>query len=309
MNLSGVNTNLLVSLNALLREQNVSRAAEAVGLTQSSMSHALAQLRAHFGDRLLVPSGRRMVLTERGKALVEPVGLAVAHVARVFDRESGFDPSTSHRTFSIVATDNIELFLLPKLMATLHREAPHVDLRVHHLPMDWMKALMSGDVDLKLGRQYRIPPSFRSEELFEERFTCVVRRDHPLRPARPTLRQLADLSYVDVVPTGAAGVDTRGLVDDLLAQQGLQRRVALTVTHFLVAPHVVASSDLALVASERVIGPYVALLRLRALQLPVHVPGYRLTQVWAQRSDDDDGHRWLRRALARVSRDSPVSGP
>src|SRR5215831_16700916 len=128
MNLAGVNTNLLVALNALLREQNVSRAAEAMGLTQSSMSHALSHLRAHFGDRLLVPSGRRMVLTERGRTLVEPVGLAVAQVERVFTPVSTFDPATSDRTFRIVATDNIEVFLLPRLIARLSRQAPHVDL-------------------------------------------------------------------------------------------------------------------------------------------------------------------------------------
>src|SRR6516162_2450994 len=98
MNVAGVNTNLLVSLNPLPREPNVFRAAEAVGLTQSSMSHALAQLRAHFGDRLLVPSGRRMVLTERRRALVESAGPAVAHVERVFAPVSGFDPATSDRT-------------------------------------------------------------------------------------------------------------------------------------------------------------------------------------------------------------------
>src|SRR5262245_42333914 len=178
MNLAGINTNLLVALNALLREQNVSRAAESMGLTQSSMSHALAQLRAHFGDRLLVPSGRRMVLTERGRTLVEPVGLAVAQVERVFTPVSGVDPSTSDRTFRIVATDNIEVFLLPKLMARLRKQAPRVALRVHHLPFDWMRALANGEADLKLGRQYRIPLAFRSEELFEERFTCVVRHDH-----------------------------------------------------------------------------------------------------------------------------------
>src|SRR5262249_19212221 len=228
---------------------------------------------------------------------------AVAHVERVFAPVSGFDPSTSDRTFRIVATDNVELFLLPKLMAWLGRDAPRVSLRVHHLPLDWMKALTSGDPDLKLGRQYGIPASFRSEELFEEHFTCVVRRDHPLRTARPTLKQFTSLSYLDIVPTGSAGIDMRGFVDELLAQQGLQRRVALSVSHFLVAPHVVASSDLALVASERVIAPYVEPLRLRTLPLPFRLSGYRLTQVWAQRADDDEGHRWLRSNLAKLAHD------
>jgi len=303
MNLAGINTNLLVALNALLREQNVSRAAESIGLTQSSMSHALAQLRAHFGDRLLVSSGRRMILTERGRALIEPVRLAVAHVERVFAPVSGFDPSTSTRTFRIVATDNVEVFLLPRLMALLSAQAPHIDVRVHHLPFDWMRALTNGEVDLKLGRQYRIPESFRSEELFDEQFTCVVRHGHPLRSKRPTVRQFVELSHLDVVPTGSAAMETRGFVDEILAQQGLQRRVALTISHFLVAPHVVASSNLALVVSKRVIRPYVKPLRLKELLLPLRLSGYRLTQVWAQRSDDDDGHRWLRRVLAKIARD------
>jgi len=303
MNLAGINTNLLVALNALLREQNVSRAAESIGLTQSSMSHALAQLRAHFGDRLLVSSGRRMILTERGRALIEPVRLAVAHVERVFAPVSGFDPSTSDRTFRIVATDNVEVFLLPRLMALLSTQAPRIDVRVHHLPFDWMRALTNGEVDLKLGRQYRIPESFRSEELFEEQFTCVVRHGHPLRSKRPTVRQFAELSHLDIVPTGSAAMETRGFVDEILAQQGLQRRVALTIPHFLVAPHVVASSNLALVVSKRVIRPYVKPLRLKELPLPLRLSGYRLTQVWAQRSDDDDGHRWLRSVLTKIARD------
>jgi DNA-binding transcriptional LysR family regulator len=195
------------------------------------------------------------------------------------------------------------VFLLPRVMALLSREARRIDLRVHHLPFDWMRALMNGDVDLKLGRQYSIPAAFRSEELFVERFTCVVRQGHPLRSARPTFRQFAQLSHLDVVPTGSAAIDTRGFVDEVLAQQGLQRRVALTVSHFLVAPHVIASSDLALVVSARVIGPFLKPLRLRELRLPIRLSGYRLTQVWAQRSDDDAGHRWLRGVLAKVSRD------
>ena len=151
-----------------------------------------------------------------------------------------------------------------------------------------MRALVNGDVDLKLGRQYSLPPSFHSEQLFEERFVCVVRRDHPFRSARPTLTEFAALSFLEVVPTGSAGLEPPGFVTELLAQQGLQRRVALTVPHFLVAPSVVAASDLALVVSARMIRPYVAPLRLRTLRLPLHLPGYRLTQVWAFAGNSDD---------------------
>jgi len=105
------------------------------------------------------------------------------------------------------------------------------------------------------------------------------------------------------VPIGFTTLDTRGFVDEILVQQGLQRRVALTVSHFLVALDVIASSDLALVVSERVIEPYIKPLLLREMRLPLPLSGYRLTQIWAQRSEDDDGHRWLRRILSEVARE------
>ena len=302
MNLATIDTNLLVALRALLREQNVSGAARSVGLAQSSMSHALARLRDHFGDPLLVRSGRGMALTERAGALILPVEEAVAQFERVFEPRDSFDPAKSDRKFEIVATDNIEVYLLPRLMPVLAREAPHVRLRIHHLPEDWMRALRSGQADLKLGREYPIPEQFRSEQLYEERFTCVVRQGHPCRSKKPTLQEFTELRHVAVVPGSVAGGASMGFVDEILAERGLQRHVALTVSHFLVAPHVVAASDLALTASERLIAPFLGPLKLRALQLPLPVATYRLTQVWAHRSDGDASHRWLRQTIARTAR-------
>ncbi len=302
MNLSAIDTNLLVALRALLHEQTVSGAARSVGLAQSSMSHALARLRDHFGDPLLVRSGRGMALTERAGALVLPVEEAVAQLERVFEPGTAFDPAKSDRKFDIVATDNIEAYLLPRLMPALSQEAPHVRLRIHHLPEDWMRALNDGQADLKLGREYAIPDRFHSEHLYEERFTCVVRQGHPFRSPKPTLKEFAELHHIAVVPGSVAGRASRGFVDDVLAARGLQRHVALTVSHFLVAPHVVAASDLALTASERLITPFLRSLRLRTLQLPLPIEPYRLTQVWARRSHADASHRWLRGMIARAAR-------
>jgi len=303
MNLTTIDTNLLVALRALLHEQTVSGAARSVGLAQSSMSHALARLRDHFGDPLLVRSGRGMALTERAGSLILPVEEAVAQLERVFEPATTFDPAKSDRKFDIVATDNIEVYLLPRLMPALSREAPHVRLRMHHLPEDWMRALSEGQADLKLGREYAIPDRFHSEQLYEERFTCVVRHGHPFRSQRPTLQEFAELRHVAVVPGSVAGGASRGFVDDILAERGLQRHVALTVSHFLVAPHVVAASDLALTASERLIAPFLRSLRLRTLKLPMPIETYRLTQVWARRSHAEASHRWLRGMIARAARD------
>ncbi len=299
MLLRGIDTNLIVALRALLHERNVTRAAKVSGVGQSSMSHALARLRAHFDDALLAQVGRSMVLTERGKALIEPVDLAVAQLERVFLQQEVFDPTTSERVFRIATTDNLELYVLPKLVALLAKEAPNIDLRMHHLTPDWMEALQKGDVDLKLGRKYKLPSGFHSQDLLTERFSCVVRRGHPM-VGRLTASQYAELSHVVVAPMLGHREVLRSQVDVLLERKSLRRRVVLTVPHFLVALFVVASSDLVLTASERLLSSFAEALELQTVELPLRLSTYKLTQVWAERAHRDQAHQWLRAAIVRA---------
>ena len=299
MQLRGMDTNLVVSLHALLAHANVTRAAKAMGLSQSSMSHALARLRAHFDDPLLVPAGRKLVLTERARALVAPVNAAVAQLEAVFDSPPPFDPRTSERTFRIAATDNLELYVLPHLARVFASEAPRIDLRVTALPPDWARALQHGDIDLKLGRKSAVGESLTSEDLSEERLASVVRADHPVS-ARPTLAELAALDHLVVTPSALPSTPAMGVGAAVLARHQLTRRVALTVPHFLVAPFVVAASEMVLTAPARLVEPFVALLGLRRLVLPVKLARYTRSQGWAQRCADDPGHRWLRARIAEV---------
>ncbi|MDP8999544.1 MAG: LysR family transcriptional regulator [Myxococcota bacterium] len=299
MQLRGIDTNLIVALRALLVHRNVTRAGKEVGLSQSSMSHALSRLRAHFDDPLLVAVGRDLVLTERAKALVEPVSDAVARLERVFSRAEPFDPRTSRRVFRIAATDNLELFVLPRLAAILEKEAPQIDIRVCALPDDWMTGLQRGDIDLKLGRKYAVPATVESQDLSHERFTCVTRRGHPAR-RKLTVREYVSLDHLLIAPTAPPGVEPHGVIDAALEKQGLHRRIVMTVPHFLVAPFVVASSDLVLTAPTRLVSPFIKLLGLRELDLPVKLPGYKLSYAWAVRTRDDDAQRWLRATIARA---------
>jgi DNA-binding transcriptional LysR family regulator len=299
MQLRAVDTNLIVALRALLVHQNVTKAAKDVGISQSSMSHALGRLRAHFDDPLLVPAGRELVLTERGKSLVEPVAEAVARLERVFSRAEPFNPRTSKRTFRIASTDNVELYVLPQLAAILQKSAPGIEVRVCALPENWVMALQRGDIDLKLGRKYAVPDALESQELSQEQFCCVVRRGHPA-PSKPSLREFAELDHLLISPTAAPTSEPLGYIDMVLAKQGLGRRVVLTVPHFLVAPFIVASSDLVLTAPVRLLHPFAKLLRLRRIELPLKLGGYKLSQVWAARSSDDEAHRWLRSIIAKT---------
>jgi DNA-binding transcriptional LysR family regulator len=295
MNLAGIDTNLVVALAALLRERNVTRAARVLGLGQSSTSHALARLRAHFGDPLLVRVGHEMVLTERALALAAPAAAAVESLQRVFQAPTPFEPKEARRTFRIASTDNLELYLLPRLAPLLSREAPHVDLHFTHLRKDWMPALARGDFDLKLGRRYALAPGLQDEPLFRDRLVCIVRKGHPLR-ARLTLPRYAKLSHIRVLPAEADG----GPMDAVLERAHLSRRIAISVQHFLVALFVVASSDLALTAPARLVTATRGALHLRAVPLPLPAAEYTLSQVWAQRHDADPAHRWLRDLVRRA---------
>ncbi len=301
MQLGGIDINLILSLRALLRERNVTRAAKIVGLGQSSMSHALARLRAHFGDALMVRVGRNLVLTERARALIGPVEEAISQLEGVFLERQRFDPATSDRVFTIASTDNLCIYILPRLMQILKREAPGVDIRVRQLTADWELPLQNGELDIKLGRKYRVAPSLRSQDLFEERFICVVAADHPAPSKKLTLRQYAGLRHLAVSTASTEPDLAIGYTDAIMARHGIRRRVVLTVPHFLVAPFVVADSDLALTASERLLAPFVLSLRLRIIELPMKLGTYKLTQVWSDRSASDEGHAWLRSAIARAA--------
>ena len=293
MNLAGIDANLVVALGALLRERNVSRAAKRLGLGQSATSHALARLRRLFDDELLVRAGRELVLSDRAESLIEPCASAVAELERLFAPPAPFEPRSARRKFRIVATDNLEVYVLPRLAAILAKEAPGIELHFQSLQADWATALRRDEFDLKLGRSYPVPSGLRVEELFRDRLVCVARRGHPIG-RRLSLRQYAGLSHIVVVPGGPE----RTFIDEALAAAGLERRVGLTLPHFMPALFAVAASDSVLTVPSRLLST-ASPLRLRSVALPVRTGEYALSQVWAERHEADPGHRWLRQAIRR----------
>src|SRR5262249_12640699 len=161
-----------------------------------------------------------------GKALVEPAAAAVTALERVFAPPVRFDPLTSRRVFRIAATDNVEMYVLPELAATLGAAAPGIELKVFALTDDWAAALDRGDGGLKLGRKYAIPPAFESQDLSEERFACVVRRGHPA-PARPSLEEYAALEHIEITLALPRGIEPANRIDAILAEGNLSRRIVM----------------------------------------------------------------------------------
>jgi DNA-binding transcriptional LysR family regulator len=299
MNLNRVDLNLLVAFDALLSEQSVTRAAERLGLSQPAMSSALGRLRRLVGDPILVRTATRMVPTQRAMELVGPVREILRQIEVALSAPAPFDPASTKRRFRIATNDYVEVVLLPKLVRELARVAPGIDLDVRPLGPDFPdEAMQTGKLDLAIGFAHSAPVELHSQILFKDRFICAVRADHPGVGRRLTPQQYADLPHVMVSPSGGV----TGVVDSALSLHGLERRVAVTVPHFVVAPHVVAQSDCIVTLAERVARSFAEILPLRLLKPPVVLPGFRVAMIWHERSAHDPAQQWLRETLKAVSR-------
>jgi DNA-binding transcriptional LysR family regulator len=206
---------------------------------------------------------------------------------------------TSRRTFQIASTDNLELLLLPPLSRLLRPEAPGVDIRISPLLDNWRSSLRAGDFDLKLGRDYDPGPGLLSQNLLRERFVGAVREGHPLKARRISLERYATLLHIRIAPAPDVHDTSPDLIDKQLLAYGLTRRVVVTVPHFLVAPVILASSDLLLTAPERLIEAFRRPLRLRTVIPALPEVGYTFSQVRSESVDGDAGLRWLRGGIRR----------
>ena len=301
VHLGGVDLNLLVALDALLIERSVTRAASRIGLTQSAMSHALARLRVVLGDELLVRGPAGMVPTTRAEALAGPIRGALEQVARALGPTT-FDPRTARGKVTLGTSDYVELVLLPKVVARLAEEAPGIDLRLVTIGDDVCDALARGALDL-----FAAPPAtydkragIVARRIFDDRFVCVVRAGHPLARKKLTLARFTEARHALISPQGKEG----GFVDDALARLGLARRVTVAVPHFLIAPHLVASSDLVLTVAERVAAALAEPLGLTILPPPpeLALAGFTIATIWHERSQADPMLQWVRELLASVAK-------
>lgn len=296
--LARLDLNLLLHLEALLSERNVTRAARRVGLTQSAMSRSLAKLRDELSDPLLVRSGRGMLLTPRAEALGPALTRALGELeALVLDRPS-FDPKTARLRFTLCTVDFVEALLLPALGAHLDRHAPGIELSVVRPDADFERLLEDGSVDLVLGVKRERMAAVVWRKLFREEFVCLLRKGHPALRGRFTLERFLELGHV-MIGTGVGGASP---VDDALAALGKRRRVALRLATFLVLPEVVASSDLVATHPLRLAARSIERLCLVERPPPLRVPGFEIHAGWHERRRRDAAHAWLRETVAAVAR-------
>ncbi|WP_059413964.1 LysR family transcriptional regulator [Cupriavidus basilensis] len=292
-NLRRLDLNLLVTLDVLLAEHNVTRAAQRLHLSQPSVSVHLARLREILGDPLLLPGPRGMRPTARAEALREPLREALAALESAVAPASPFDPATASQTWRVAASDYGESTVLLPALNGLRAAAPGVRLAVLELmPPRIAKQAEQGEIDLAFHVGDEASPGLRHRTLFTERYVLAGRAGHPRLKRRPTLAQFCALDHVIVSPDGGG---FRGVTDDALAQAGLTRRVVLSVPHFLFMMSVLATTDLVAMLPARLVHGVGA---LQVVEPPLAVPGYEMAMLWHERSHRDPAHRWLREYIA-----------
>jgi DNA-binding transcriptional LysR family regulator len=297
MRISGIDANLLIALNALLTERNVTRAAARIGVGQPALSHSLARLREHFKDPLLVQRGRELHLSKKALRLVEPVAVAAAAFSSVFEERPDLDLRSARR-FVLAAADLFSLRFVPEIQRTLRRDAPGVALEVRPLADRSTEQILSDGVDLAFGVFDDVPSGLNQQHLFQDPFVCVVRADHPQVGTNLSLRAFTQLAHLEVAPAPKAKPGLR--IDRLLAAKGMARRVETRVPYFLLAARILESSDQVLTMTHAFADELTKAARLRIVKCPLPIPPLSFSQIWDRQQDDDPTHRWLREACARL---------
>lgn len=291
----GPDLNLLVTLDVLLTEGSVARAARRLRLSPSAMSRTLARLRATTGDPLLVRAGRRLVPSPRALELRDQVGPLVRAAHAALRPAVALEPARLRRAFTLRTGDGFVEAFGGALIERVAREAPAVRLRfLRRLDRD-NDALRQGDVDLETGVVGRTTgPELRAVSLFHDRFVGAASAAHALFAADITAERYASAPHVAIVRDGR----DRAPIDAALGTHGLARHIVASVDGF--TPALVLARDAALVATvpER----HTRALRagLRAFELPVPVPPIEVSLLWHPRMDGDQAHRWLRTCVREV---------
>lgn len=286
---------LLAPLDALLTERHVTRAAKRLGLTQSSMSHHLARLRALLGDPLLVRAGRGMVLSPRASAMAEPLHAALARVRAVVAEGARFDPATTTRVFVLSCPDLLAP-LVPELLAALGSRAPRASLRIAPATGDVAVRLGAGTCDLALGGALVAGPGLVQRSLGTVSFGVLARRAHPA--AKRKLTAAIWSAYPHVIVRSENGSPNR--VGAALEQAGVKRSIGVTVPSFLAAAWVVARSEMFFTAPRELTVELCQALDLVSLPPPVPLPAMPVAAHWHERMHADEGHRFFREVVASV---------
>ena len=306
MNLRTVDLNLLVIFQALVAERSASGAAARLGLSPSAVSHALRRLRELFNDDLFTRTAGGLVPTTHALDLAAEIGRGLDAIEQAIEQRRDFDPLVSSRTFTIQIADYVSGFVLPRLSAVLRAEAPGVKLVIAPFSDRLGSSEEPASLQIRLTWGDERPPGIRSQRLLTDSFVVLMRRGHEAARAPMTVEHYASLNHIKV---SAAAVGTT-IIDDSLANRGLERNVVLTVPHWIEVPSIIERTDLVAVVPARWCQSDNRLTRFSTASLPLDEVTLNVDQCWDSRRDRDPAQRWLRQRIAKIfaGQDSSIDG-
>ena len=296
--------NLLPVFVALMEERSVTRAAQRLGLTQPALSNALTRLRTTMRDPLFVRERYGIRPTETAEALAPVIAEALARIDDAIRNQQEFDPARAERLFTLAPNSYVEFVLVPAVVARLRETAPRIRLRLTPYGSDLAETgVVSGTTAMVMGRIVDPPDNLVVQHLMDDGLACVVRAGHPEIGADISRDQFERLKHVNVLPPGRLRV---GLFQ-ALERQGLRREVAVSVTHFLAVPEMVAVTDYCATLPSLICRHLAHDRRLKILPAPVDLGTFPVEMAWHVRYRLDPAHRWLRSLMGEVARDVAAS--
>lgn len=294
-NISQIDLNLLLILDAVGTEKNTVRAAEKLGLTQPAVSHALNRLRDIFGDRLFVRASRGVVPTPLAQSLQIPVRELIAKAEVLFLGSSIFNPQTTQKQFKLATTDYFEQIEFPTLIQSFQTQAPLSTLisrsTLGVLPE---KELESGEIDLAIAGFYGdLPPRFFKQKIFEDDFVCIGSKNNSSLKGNITIEKFAQFKHILISPQG----DLQSKSKAIMKKKGFNLNYVAGVSSFLSPAKIISESDLVLTCPRRLAESFLDYFPLKIHELPFKIPPIEVVQVWHERNQDDHAHQWLRKLI------------
>lgn len=295
MRFKKLDLNLLVALDALLTEQNISRAAEKIHLSQSTLSHQLARLREHFNDELLVQVGRKMELTPLAERLHDPLRDVLVRISSTIDIEPDFDPTRSDREFVLHVSDYSMQVLLPHAFALA--EAQRSKIRFKLLPQGGPEAareLERGSVDILVTPEGYCSPQHPSEPLFQEEFVGLVWSASRLAGSELSMERYLAARHVVMEPVGSKRPAYEGWI---MQRYGLSRDIAVSAYSYTTLPYMLVGTEMVVTVHSRVAQQLARVLPLTILPLPLEIPPLVQTMQWHKHRTHDPALTWVRNLL------------
>lgn len=300
MALNGLDLNLLVVLDVLLREQNVTRAAVHLNITQSAVSSALKRLRLALDDELLVLVGRKMQMTPRAQALKPKIAALIAQIEQTVAREA-FDPFVARDRFVLGTADYATFVLMPAILKLLERAAPNVRLELVDLTEHCVDDMLAGKIDAIIAPRSYIPvEGLRSRTLFQEELVCVAALDHPaIIDGRIDLAAFKAAAHVRYQP-GPNFEDGQSNLVQVRRQP--DPSTILTCSSFAALTFMVGETSALAMVQERLARRFEVVAGLRILPAPMPTETLDIALFWAPNRNSDDAHVWFREIVAAASK-------